>query len=158
MVTSAARKPGLPIVASAFAAMLLAAGLAALVAASPARSWVLLVLGAALAGVGHGAAYPAAQDDLTRIAPGGQRAEVSAAFYVCICLGVSLPVIGIGILADLTTLFTAVTTFAVVTGACALVVAAWHLRRRDGGTPPPPARRPEDIGQALRDLIRGGTR
>jgi hypothetical protein len=73
-------------------------------------------------------AFLAAQDDLTRIAPSGQRAEVSAAFYVCIYLGVALPVIGIGILAVLTTLFTAVTTFAVVTGTAALAVAAWHLR------------------------------
>ena len=81
-----------------------------------------------LAGLGHGVAFLAAQDDLTRIAPSGQRAEVSAAFYVCIYLGVALPVIGIGILAVLTTLFTAVTTFAVVTGTAALAVAAWHLR------------------------------
>jgi hypothetical protein len=110
---------------------LLAAGLAALVAAPPAHSWVLLVAGAALAGTGHGAAFLAAQDDLTRIAPNDQRAEVSAAFYVCIYLGLSLPVIGIGILADLTTLFTAVTTFAVVTGGGALVLAFWHLRHRD---------------------------
>ncbi|MBO0770967.1 MAG: MFS transporter [Actinobacteria bacterium] len=135
--------------------MLLAAGLAALVAAAPARSWVLLVAGAALAGIGHGAAYLAAQDDLTRIAPNEQRAEVSAAFYVCIYLGVSLPVIGIGILADLTTLFTAVTTFAVVTGACALIVAAWHLRHR-GGTEAPAGHRPEGTGRAIRDMVRGG--
>jgi hypothetical protein len=39
---------------------------------------------------------------------------------VFISLAVAPPVIGSGILADLTTLFTAVTTFAVVTGACAL--------------------------------------
>jgi predicted MFS family arabinose efflux permease len=122
--------------------ILLAVGLAALVAAPPAHSWVLLVAGAALAGTGHGAAFLAAQDDLTRLAPNDQRAEVSAAFYVCIYLGVSLPVIGICILADLTTLFTAVTTFAVVTGACALTVAAWHLRRRDGDTSSTPDHRP----------------
>lgn len=49
---------------------------------------------------------------------------MSAAFYVCVYLGVSLPVIGSGILADLTTLFTAVTTFAAVTGTCALTLLA----------------------------------
>jgi hypothetical protein len=87
----------------------------------------LLIVGAALAGTGHGAAYPAAQDELTRIAPADQRAEVSAAFYVCVYLGVSLPVIGIGILADLTTLFTSVTMFATVTGVCSLALAAWHV-------------------------------
>jgi hypothetical protein len=72
------------------------------------------------------------QLDLTRIAPDRQRAEVSAAFYVCIYLGVSVPVIGIGLVAVATTLFTAVTTFAVVTGVGALVLAAWHLRNRGG--------------------------
>jgi MFS family permease len=111
------RRGAPPAATQAGGLILLAVGLAALVAAPPARSWVLLVAGAALAGTGHGAAFLAAQDDLTRIAPNDQRAEVSAAFYVCIYLGISLPVIGIGILADLTTLFTAVTTFAVVTGA-----------------------------------------
>ena len=40
-----------------------------------------------------------------------------------IYLGVSLAVIGIGVLADLTTPVTAVTTFAVITGAFALTVA-----------------------------------
>ena len=147
------RKGAPPATTQAGGLVLLAAGLAALVAASPAQSWLLLVIGAALAGIGHGAAYLAAQDDLTRIAPSGQRAEVSAAFYVCIYLGVSLPVIGIGILADLTTLFTAITTFAVVTGACALTVAAWHFRHRDGDTAETAAAQP-----TLRDLVRGGTR
>ena len=75
---------------------------------------------------------------MTRIAPSDQRGEVSAAFYVCIYLGIALPVIGIGIPPDLTTLFTAVTTLAVVTGACALTVAAWHLR----AVMPMPPRRP----------------
>ncbi len=83
---------------------------------------------------------------------------MSAAFYVCIYLGISLPVIGIGILADLTTLFTAVSTFAVVTGACALTVAAWHLRHRDGDSSRTPDHRPEVIGRALRHLVWGGTR
>ncbi|MBR7830664.1 MFS transporter [Actinospica sp. MGRD01-02] len=108
--------------------VLLAVGLATLVVASPTHSMALLIVGATLAGTGHGAACLAAQDELTRIAPADQRAEVSAAFYVCVYLGVSLPVIGIGILADLTTLFTSVATFATVTGACSLALAAWHLR------------------------------
>jgi sugar phosphate permease len=92
----------------------------------------LLILGAILAGGGHGVAVLAAQDDLTRIAPDSQRAEVSAAFYVCVYLGVAVPVIGIGVLAVVTTLFTAATTFAAVTGGCALIVAAWHWRNRPG--------------------------
>ncbi len=79
---------------------------------------------------GTGVAFLAAQDNLIRIAPDGQRAEISAAFYVRIYLGVSLPVIGIGVVAVAATLFTAVATFGAVTGGAALMLAAWHLRHR----------------------------
>lgn len=167
MAASATRKPGLTIVTAAFAAMLLAANLATPLYAVYARKFgfstvVLALVFAVYALVLIPALLLFGQlsDRLGRrpvIAPGEQRAEVSAAFYVCIYLGVSLPVIGIGILADLTTLFTAVTTFAVVTGACALVLAAWHLRR-GGGTPATTSHRTEDTGRTLRDLIPGGTR
>jgi sugar phosphate permease len=131
------RKGAPPAQAQAGGLVLLALGLLALVLASPAQSGALLAVGAVLAGAGHGLAYLAAQDDLTRIAPAAQRGEVSAAFYVCIYLGVSLPVIGIGLLATVTTLFVAVATFAAVTGAAALALAAWHLGQRGqrtGGT------------------------
>ena len=122
------RRGAPPAGAQAAGLTLLAAGLLALVLASPAQSAALLIVGVLLAGGGHGVAVLAAQDDLTHIAPDRQRAEVSAAFYVCVYLGVAVPVIGLGVLAVLTTLFTAVTTFAAVTGGCALAVAAWHLR------------------------------
>ncbi|MFL6099393.1 MAG: MFS transporter [Actinomycetales bacterium] len=126
----AARHSGHAAESQAVGLSLLALGLLGLVLSSPLHSPVLLVLGGVLAGVGHGLASLAAQDDLTRLAPPEQRGEVSAAFYVCIYLGVSVPVIGIGALAVATTLFTAVTTFAVVTGGYALALAAWHWRRR----------------------------
>ena len=124
------RRGAPPAQAQAAGLALLAAGLLALVLAAPAQSPALLITGTILAGAGHGVAFLAAQDNLTRIAPARQRAEVSAAFYVCIYLGVSVPVIGIGLVAVATTLFTAVTTFAAVTGGGALILAAWHLRNR----------------------------
>ena len=131
------RRGAPPAATQAVGLILLAVGLAALVAASPTRSVALLAVGAALAGLGHGAAYLAAQDALTEIAPDDQRAEVSAAFFVCIYLGVSLPVIGIGILADVTTLFIGVATFAAVTGLGSLALAGWHLLHgTDGGQIP----------------------
>jgi predicted MFS family arabinose efflux permease len=119
-----------PAQAQAAGLALLAAGLLALVIASPAQSAALLIIGAILAGGGHGVAVLAAQDNLARIAPEGQRAEVSAAFYVCVYLGVAVPVIAIGVLAVVTTLYTAVAAFAAVTGSGALAVAAWHWRNR----------------------------
>ena len=145
----AVRRGAPPAQAQAAGLALLAAGLLALVLAAPAHSAALLVTGAILAGAGHGVAFLAAQDDLTRIAPARQRAEVTAAFYVCIYLGVSVPVIGIGLVAVATTLFTAITTFAAVTGGGALILAAWHLRNR--GKPASqtaPAQEQERAGRA----------
>lgn len=107
--------------------LLIALGLLGLVLASPLNAPVLLVGGSILAGLGHGLAFLAAQDDLTQIAPPERRASISAAFYVCLYLGVALPVIGIGILATATTLFTAITTFALITGTAAIALAIWHL-------------------------------
>jgi hypothetical protein len=120
-----------PAEAQATGLTLLALGLLALVLAAPADSPALLIVGTVSAGAGHGLAFLAAQDNLTRIAPAEERGEISAAFYVCIYLGVSVPVIGIGVLADVATLFTAVAIFAAVTGAGALAIASWHWRHRD---------------------------
>jgi MFS family permease len=126
------RRGAPPVQAQAGGLCLLALGLVGLVLAhwvSP----VLLIIGAILAGAGHGLAFLAAQDNLTQIAPDGRRGEVSAAFYVCIYLGVAVPVIGIGVLAALLSLFDAIAIFAVVTGSAALITAAWHLRQRPAG-------------------------
>lgn len=127
----AVRRGAPPALAQAGGLTLLAAGLLALVLATPLEAPVLLILGALLAGIGHGLAILAAQDNLTRIAPEEQRAEISAAFYVCIYTGVAGPVIGVGILAATVSLYTAVSVFAAATGVTALLVAAWHLRHRE---------------------------
>ena len=128
----AVRKGAPPIAAQAGGLVLLAVGLLGLVLASPVHAIWLLVAGAAVAGAGHGVGFLATQDDLNGIAPAEHRAEINAAFYVCIYLGVSLSVIGVGILADAASLFTGVEVFAAVTGAAALVVAAWHVAAGGG--------------------------
>jgi MFS family permease len=116
-----------PRIAQALGLSLLTAGLAALVLASVTDSAAVLIAASVLAGTGHGFGFLGAQDDLNRIAPPERRGEINAALYTCIYLGVALPVIGVGILADLTTLTTAVVVFACVTGSAAVSVAAWHL-------------------------------
>ena len=116
-----------PVAAQAGGLVVLAIGLVGLVLAKPAGIIWPLIAGAAVAGLGHGAGFLATQDDLNRIAPDEHRGEVNAAFYTCIYLGVSLSVIGVGILGAAISLFTGVTVFAAVTGSAALAVAAWHL-------------------------------
>jgi predicted MFS family arabinose efflux permease len=116
-----------PRLAQALGLGLLTAGLAALVLASATDSAIVLIAASVLAGTGHGLGFLGAQDDLNRIAPPERRGEINAALYTCIYLGVALPVIGVGVLADLTTLTTAVVVFAFVTGTAAVSVAAWHI-------------------------------
>lgn len=121
------RRGAPPTEAQAGGLALLALGLLSLVLAN----WVtpaLLIIGAVLAGAGHGLGFLAAQDNLTQIVPEERRGEVSAAYYVCIYVGVSVPVIGVGVLATVFSLFTGIAVFAAVTGIAALGTAAWHLR------------------------------
>jgi sugar phosphate permease len=125
-----------PHIAQASGLGLVTAGLVALVLASVTDSAIVLVAASVLAGTGHGLGFLGAQDDLNRIAPPERRGEINAALYTCIYLGVALPVIGVGVLADLTTLTTAVVVFAFVTGAAAVSVALWHVA---SGRSPAPA-------------------
>jgi hypothetical protein len=125
----AVRRGAPPVAAQAGGLVLLTLGLLALVLAAPLHSGALVVAGAALAGVGHGVAFLAAQHDLTRIAPADRRAEVTSAFYTCIYLGVALPVIGAGVIASAISLTAGIAVFGTVTGAASLALAAWHLRR-----------------------------
>jgi len=104
---------------------LVVVGLVALVAAFPAHSLALVLAAALLGGVGHGMAFLGAQQDLNAIAPPDRRGEVTAAFFVCIYLGVAVSVIGVGVVATLSSLETAVAVFAVVTGAAAVAAIVW---------------------------------
>ena len=76
--------------------VLVIVGLIALVAAFPAHSLALVLAAALLGGVGHGMAFLGAQSDLNAIAPPDRRGEVTAAFFVCIYLGVAVSAIGVG--------------------------------------------------------------
>jgi sugar phosphate permease len=116
-----------PEVAQALGLGLVAIGLAALALASVSDRAVVLVAASVLAGTGHGLAFLGAQDDLNRLAPPERRGEINAAFYTCIYVGIAVPVIGVGVLADLTSLVTAVNVFAAVTGTAAAAAAVWHV-------------------------------
>lgn len=114
--------------AQGYGLLLLTGGLAALVAAFPARSPVLLGVSAVVDGVGLGLAFLGAQTLVNHVAPPARRGEVGSAFLVCLYLGVALPVIGTGYLAGPWSLFGAVAAFSAVIGALALAGAAWTLR------------------------------
>jgi MFS family permease len=106
---------------------LVIASLGALVLAFPAHSLALVLAAALVGGVGHGMAFLGAQADLNAIAPPERRGEVTAAFFVCVYLGVAVSAIGTGLVATATSLETAVAVFACVTGAASVAAIAWHV-------------------------------
>jgi MFS family permease len=121
------RRGGAPERDQALGLALVVVSLVALVLAFPAHSLALVLAAAVVGGVGHGMAFLGAQADLNAIAPPERRGEVTAAFFVCVYLGVAVSAIGVGVLATIASLYTAVAVFAVVTGAACLGAIAWHV-------------------------------
>jgi MFS family permease len=104
----------------------LAAGLVALVVASPLHSLPILVAGAIAAGAGHGIAFLNAQEELNELAPDERRGEVTAAFIGCIYFVVAGAVVATGLLDLRFSLTLSVGVVSVVLAACALATASWH--------------------------------
>jgi hypothetical protein len=109
---------------------LLVAGIAALVAAFPARSLALVLTGAAVAGAGLGLAYFGAQSEVNDIAPPERRGEVTAAFITCQYVFVSVTAISVGLLSDAASLAAAVRAAGLAIAVVAACTAAWHLASR----------------------------
>src|SRR5581483_3212469 len=100
----------------------LIAGMAVFAGGLAASSLPLLILGALLAGVGQGLSFRASLGAVNEAAPAEQRAEVASTFFIVAYVALSLPVIGEGVLAELTTLRTAGLVFAGVVAALAGIV------------------------------------
>jgi MFS family permease len=107
--------------------VLLMTGLAALVLAFPSHSLALVLVGAVLAGTGLGFGYFGSQADINHLAPPERRGEVTAAFITCLYSGVTVTTIGVGVLSDAYSLFTAVTVAAIAIAATAAATIAWHV-------------------------------
>jgi MFS family permease len=106
---------------------LLVAGIAALLAAFPARSLALVLAGAALAGAGLGLAYFGSQSEINRIAPPERRGEVTAAFITCLYVAVAITSISVGLLSDAASLAAAVRAAGIAVAAAAAATAVWHV-------------------------------
>lgn len=78
------------------------------------RSLALLLAGGMICGLGQGLGFRAALFTINAAAPAGRRAEVASSFFVISYVGLSIPAIGIGVLADLADLQLAGLVFAVV--------------------------------------------
>jgi MFS family permease len=105
-----------------------AAGLIA--ATVEAESLPLLIFGGVVAGIGQGLAVGGALAALSAETPPARRGQVSASFFVVSYLGLSVPIIGVGLLSEATGLRSAAVIFSGVVGAMAAVGAASLVTRR----------------------------
>jgi MFS family permease len=108
----------------------LIAGMALLAAGLAVSSLGLLVGGAILAGVGQGLSFRAGLAAVNARAPADQRGEVASSFFVVAYVALSIPVIGEGVLAELTSLRTAGLAFAAVVAAISAIVLLLLARQR----------------------------
>lgn len=103
---------------------LLAVGVAAVTAAVWLPSLALFLAGGVVAGAGAGAAFKTSVTTVVSIAPAGARGETLAGLFLAAYLGLTIPVVGLGIATELVTARVAVLGFAVVLIATVTAVGA----------------------------------
>jgi MFS family permease len=111
----------------------LVAGLVAIGIALASASLPLLVAGTIVAGAGHGLSFRAGMNTITEYAPADRRAEVVAALNVVAYVGISIPVVLVGLATTVVDLRTAAIAFAVVMSLVALAAVAALLRLNRSG-------------------------
>jgi MFS family permease len=114
----------------------LAAGLVLVTAAVWLPSLPLLLIGGALAGAGAGAAFKASISTVISIAPPQARGEALAGLFLAAYVGLTVPVLGLGIATQLVSAQTAVLGFAAVLLAMVAVVARRLRAGRNPGAGP----------------------
>jgi MFS family permease len=97
----------------------------------PLASMSLLLLSSALGGAASGLGYRGSLQVINEIAPSDRRAETVSTYLIACYCGVSLPVIGIGLLSGVIGAQAADLAFATL--LCVLALAAYLTDRRYGG-------------------------
>jgi MFS family permease len=97
----------------------LIAGMGFLALSLVASSLALLLIAGVIAGFGQGLSFRAGLAQLTAATPAHRRGEVSSAYFVIAYVGIALPVIGVGVLAQITDLRTAGLLFTALVAAIA---------------------------------------
>ena len=114
-----------------------------LVVAERAHSLAVLIVGSALAGLAAAVGFRGGLQVVNRLAPPERRAEVFSCYLLCGFLGNSLPVVGVGLLTQMTSAPAANFTFAVAVAVLGTIAFAMGLKfSPDSSThrePPPNA-------------------
>ncbi|MEU2793018.1 MFS transporter [Streptomyces sp. NPDC007100] len=122
---------GLSLYAGALGGMVVVPlGLALIVAALPTQSLWLFLLGAVTGGAGAGAAFRSCMALVSGSAPAALAGQAVSGLFVAAYLGLTVPVIGVGVLAAVSSLFRAAVAFSVLVAALTAVSAVATLRFR----------------------------
>jgi MFS family permease len=112
-----------------FGCVLLVAGVGLLALALGIESLAALIASAVVVGVGQGFVVGAALAAINQRAPAAQRGETASSFFVVMYVGLSVPVIGVGVAAHAFSLRSAGIAFSAAVAALVLAVLASLLRR-----------------------------
>ena len=102
--------------------------LAVLVLARDAQSMTLLLLATAMGGISLGLGYRGSLQVVNEMAPGDRRAEVLSSYMVCSYAGLAIPVIGVGIMSQMTNPMLANLVFAVTIAVFAAAALFFGIR------------------------------
>jgi hypothetical protein len=93
-----------------------------LAAALELKVLALLIGAGLLAGLGQGLSFRAGLASISATAPAAQRGAVASTYFVVAYVAISIPVVGVGVLAELSSLRTAGVVFSALVAALALTV------------------------------------
>jgi MFS family permease len=97
-------------------------------AAMLASSLLLLIVGAVVTGTGQGMGFQAAVTMVSKQSEPQRRAEITSALFVVLYVAISVPVVGVGVLAQAAGLRTAGVVFAAFVAVVALIAAVLVTR------------------------------
>jgi len=93
------------------------------------QSLALFMAGAVIAGMGQGVAFRAGMGAIAAASPAAERAAVTSTFFIVAYVAISVPVIGIGLMASVLSLKTTGVIFSVFVGLMAALALLILLRR-----------------------------
>lgn len=95
------------------------------------RSLIILLIGAIVSGVGQAFSFRAGLASVNAKSPSDKRGEVTSSFFTVAYIALSIPVVGVGLLANWTGIQVAGIVFSVVIALLALIALILLLIRRD---------------------------
>jgi MFS family permease len=104
------------------------AGLALVVAALSQASLALFLIGTIVSGVAIGAVFLASLSTANRLAPAEIRGQVLSTYFVFLCVGITIPVIGVGLASQYAGDFRTVLVCAIALAALSAVSMAGIYR------------------------------